>query len=102
MLLFTLESLLDRVMNCLSEVAHWLMPVRDSGFHAQRGTPGDDGHHASTGAQHEEGFNPYEHPKVREARLAARSLAEQYDLAQLPGMDLGPPPERPLVCYNDL
>lgn len=50
----------------------------------------------------EEGFDPYEHPKVREARLAARTLADQIDLAQLPGMDLAPPPERGLVCYDDL
>lgn len=69
----------------------------------QRGTGGDTAYHAHTpGGQAEEGYNPYEHPKVREARLAARSLADQIDLQQLPGMDCGPPPERPLVCYDDL
>jgi hypothetical protein len=43
-----------------------------------------------------------EHPKVREARLAGRSLAEQIQQGQLPGMACGPPPERPLVSYDDL
>ncbi|BDA42322.1 hypothetical protein COCOBI_03-2090 [Coccomyxa sp. Obi] len=69
----------------------------------QRGTGGDTAYHGHTPGGHgDEGYNPYEHPKVREARLAARSLADQIDLQQLPGMDCGPPPERPLVCYDDL
>ncbi len=69
----------------------------------QRGPGSDNPCHAHThGGQNEEGFNPYEHPKVREARLAARSLAEQIEHNQLPGMNCGPPPERPLVCYDDL
>ena len=38
--------------------------------------------------------------KVQEARLAARALAEQVDISQMP--ELQPPPERGLVCYNDL
>lgn len=46
--------------------------------------------------------NQHEHPKVREARLAGRSLAEQIQQGHLPGMDGGPPPERALVCYDDL
>ena len=40
--------------------------------------------------------------QVREARLAGRSLAEQIQQGHLPGMDCGPPPERALVCYDDL
>ena len=40
----------------------------------------------------------FEHPKVREARLAARKIVEM----ERPGMDLGPPPERELVCYDDI
>ena len=46
--------------------------------------------------------NQGEHPKVREARLAGRSLAQQIQTGQLPGMACGPPPERALVCYDDL
>ncbi|CAL8467994.1 g7532 [Coccomyxa elongata] len=77
--------------------------AHDGGSDWQRGTGGDSAYHAHTpGGQVDEGYNPYEHPKVREARLAARSLADQIDLQQLPGMDCGPPPERPLVCYDDL
>lgn len=69
----------------------------------QRGPGGDGAYNAHTPGAHDgEVFNPYEHPKVREARLAARSLADQIDLDQLPGMNCGPPPERPLVCYDDL
>ena len=37
--------------------------------------------------------------KVQEARLAARALAEQVDIS---APELRPPPERGLVCYNDL
>ncbi|KAK9816610.1 hypothetical protein WJX72_002714 [[Myrmecia] bisecta] len=51
----------------------------------------------------------YEHPKVREARLAAQAAAEAiaaghrpFDGAPLPGMEGGPPPERQLVVYDDL
>ena len=40
----------------------------------------------------------FEHPKVREARLAARKIVEE----ERPGMDLRPPPERELVCYSDV
>ncbi len=68
---------------------------------AREGAPHHGNGHAM-GAAEQEGLDPYEHPKVREARLAARSLADQIDLAQLPGMDLAPPPERALVCYDDL
>ncbi|KAK9845770.1 hypothetical protein WJX81_002068 [Elliptochloris bilobata] len=42
----------------------------------------------------------FEHPKVREARAAARALASAP--AERPGMDCGPPPERELVCYSDI
>lgn len=38
--------------------------------------------------------------KVQEARLAARAVAEQVDVSQMP--NLHPPPERGLVCYDDL
>ncbi len=40
--------------------------------------------------------------KVQEARMAARALAEQADVSHLPGIQLQPPPERGLVCYDDL
>ena len=40
--------------------------------------------------------------KVQEARMAARALAEQGDLSQMPDIQLQPPPERSLVCYDDL
>ena len=40
--------------------------------------------------------------KVQEARIAARALAEQVDASQMPGIELQPPPERGLVCYDDL
>jgi len=39
---------------------------------------------------------------VREARMAARALADRLGGRRLPGMDCGPPPERELVCYSDL
>jgi hypothetical protein len=48
------------------------------------------------------GGDAYEHPKVREARMAARALADRLGGRRLPGMDCGPPPERELVCYSDL
>jgi hypothetical protein len=69
---------------------------------AQQGVGSGYAHHEGVGLAPEDDFDPYEHPKVREARLAARTLADQMDLAQLPGMDLAPPPERGLVCYDDL
>ena len=40
--------------------------------------------------------------KVQEARMAARALAEQADVSHLPDIQLQPPPERGLVCYDDL
>ncbi len=48
------------------------------------------------------GGDAYEHPKVREAHMAARALADRLGGRRLPGMDCGPPPERELVCYSDL
>ena len=40
--------------------------------------------------------------KVQEARMAARALAEQVDVSHMPDIQLQPPPERGLVCYDDL
>ena len=40
--------------------------------------------------------------KVQEARMAARALAEQVDVVKMPDIQLQPPPERGLVCYDDL
>lgn len=34
--------------------------------------------------------------------MAARALAEQVDVSRMPDIQLQPPPERGLVCYDDL
>lgn len=67
----------------------------------QRG-PAAVGSRQHAGAPHSGGMEQCEHPKVREARMAARALADQIGARELPGMNCGPPPERALVCYDDL
>ena len=43
-----------------------------------------------------------EHPRVVEARLVAQQLAASVDAEQIQQLAMQPPPQRPMVSYEDL
>lgn len=45
---------------------------------------------------------PYEHPRVTEARLQAQQLAASVDAQQIQALAMQPPPQRQMVSYEDL